>query len=165
MSPLSPLGECSLISISAEGNPDEEKIGAFGVGQYLGPLTTCVQYLFLLGFYSLFSVTEEPFVTSGGGCSSVAYMLNPEPSHRSMDGLLLEGWKGPGLFRRLSLSTACNPILNNSYLLAEESCLKLNTLSGRALRCLYANLSLHRPLLTLFGSWHRLSRSWPGSPK
>ncbi|KAF8581823.1 hypothetical protein K439DRAFT_1513339 [Ramaria rubella] len=32
----------------AEGNPDEEKIGAFGVG-----------------FYSLFSVTEEPFVKSG----------------------------------------------------------------------------------------------------
>ncbi|TFK25484.1 hypothetical protein FA15DRAFT_703591 [Coprinopsis marcescibilis] len=32
----------------AEGNPDEEKIGAFGVG-----------------FYSLFSVTEDPFVTSG----------------------------------------------------------------------------------------------------
>jgi hypothetical protein len=32
----------------AEGNPDEEKIGAFGVG-----------------FYSLFSVTEEPFVSSG----------------------------------------------------------------------------------------------------
>ncbi|KAF5355265.1 hypothetical protein D9758_006047 [Tetrapyrgos nigripes] len=31
----------------AEGNPDEEKIGAFGVG-------------------NLFSVTEEPFVTSGG---------------------------------------------------------------------------------------------------
>ncbi|KIY52910.1 hypothetical protein FISHEDRAFT_63575 [Fistulina hepatica ATCC 64428] len=33
----------------AEGNPDEDKIGAFGVG-----------------FYSLFSVTENPFVTSGG---------------------------------------------------------------------------------------------------
>ncbi|KAH9061937.1 hypothetical protein EDB87DRAFT_1674160 [Lactarius vividus] len=33
----------------AEGNPDEEKIGAFGVG-----------------FYSLFSITEEPWVTSGG---------------------------------------------------------------------------------------------------
>ncbi|CAE6441272.1 unnamed protein product [Rhizoctonia solani] len=32
----------------AEGNPDEQKIGAFGVG-----------------FYSLFSVTEEPFVKSG----------------------------------------------------------------------------------------------------
>ncbi|CAG8561147.1 3105_t:CDS:10 [Paraglomus occultum] len=33
----------------AEGNPDEQKIGAFGVG-----------------FYSLFSVCEEPFVSSGG---------------------------------------------------------------------------------------------------
>ncbi|KAG8215924.1 hypothetical protein J3R82DRAFT_7898 [Butyriboletus roseoflavus] len=33
----------------AEGNPDEEKIGAFGVG-----------------FYSLFSATENPFVSSGG---------------------------------------------------------------------------------------------------
>ncbi|KAF8497460.1 hypothetical protein F5888DRAFT_1613660, partial [Russula emetica] len=32
----------------ADGNPDEEKIGAFGVG-----------------FYSLFSITEEPWVTSG----------------------------------------------------------------------------------------------------
>ncbi|RGB27756.1 hypothetical protein C1646_630205, partial [Rhizophagus diaphanus] len=33
----------------AEGNPDEQKIGAFGVG-----------------FYSLFAVTENPFVSSGG---------------------------------------------------------------------------------------------------
>jgi len=33
----------------AEGNPDEEKIGAFGVG-----------------FYSVFSVTDEPWVMSGG---------------------------------------------------------------------------------------------------
>jgi len=31
----------------AEGNPDEQKIGFFGVG-----------------FYSLFSITEEPFVVS-----------------------------------------------------------------------------------------------------
>ncbi|KAG0223448.1 hypothetical protein BGW41_005587 [Actinomortierella wolfii] len=35
----------------AEGNPDESKIGAFGVG-----------------FYSLFSICEEPFVMSGGEC-------------------------------------------------------------------------------------------------
>lgn len=33
---------------TAEGNPDEDKIGAFGVG-----------------FYALFSITEEPFVASG----------------------------------------------------------------------------------------------------
>ncbi|CAG8734523.1 549_t:CDS:2, partial [Funneliformis caledonium] len=33
----------------AEGNPDEHKIGAFGVG-----------------FYSLFSVCENPFISSGG---------------------------------------------------------------------------------------------------
>ncbi|KAJ1550235.1 hypothetical protein HK405_001091, partial [Cladochytrium tenue] len=35
----------------AEGNPDEQKIGFFGVG-----------------FYSLFSICEEPFVTSGDEC-------------------------------------------------------------------------------------------------
>ncbi|OBZ84104.1 hypothetical protein A0J61_07846 [Choanephora cucurbitarum] len=35
----------------AEGNPDEQKIGAFGVG-----------------FYSLFSVCENPFVISGSQC-------------------------------------------------------------------------------------------------
>ncbi|KAF8688692.1 hypothetical protein RHS03_09437, partial [Rhizoctonia solani] len=38
----------TYILLVAEGNPDEQKIGAFGVG-----------------FYSLFSVTEEPFVKSG----------------------------------------------------------------------------------------------------
>ncbi|CAB4438088.1 unnamed protein product [Rhizophagus irregularis] len=37
-----------LVKIT-EGNPDEQKIGAFGVG-----------------FYSLFSVSENPFVSSGG---------------------------------------------------------------------------------------------------
>ncbi|KAH6912025.1 hypothetical protein BKA70DRAFT_1266286 [Coprinopsis sp. MPI-PUGE-AT-0042] len=35
----------------AEGNPDEQKIGAFGVG-----------------FYTVFSVTNQPSVTSGGNC-------------------------------------------------------------------------------------------------
>jgi|SRR2546423_2083722 len=35
----------------AEGNPDEGKIGAFGVG-----------------FYSVFSISEDPFVSSGDQC-------------------------------------------------------------------------------------------------
>ena len=35
----------------AEGNPDEQKIGAFGVG-----------------FYSVFSICDEPFVSSGNQC-------------------------------------------------------------------------------------------------
>jgi len=37
----------------AEGNPDPEKIGAFGVG-----------------FYSVFSICEEPFISSGRSCMS-----------------------------------------------------------------------------------------------
>lgn len=57
----------SLHVILAEGNPDEEKIGAFGVGES----HHCLEPKKLLhgipvGFYSLFSVTEEPWVTSGG---------------------------------------------------------------------------------------------------
>jgi len=51
----------------AEGNPDEEKIGAFGVGKlehYLEIIDfSCMGSI---GFYSLFSITEEPWVTSGG---------------------------------------------------------------------------------------------------
>jgi hypothetical protein len=49
----------------AEGNPDEQKIGAFGVGP---STSTIVGSIFMMfpGFYSLFSVTEEPFVKSGG---------------------------------------------------------------------------------------------------
>ena len=35
----------------AEGNPDAEKIGAFGVG-----------------FYSVFSICDDPFVSSGNEC-------------------------------------------------------------------------------------------------
>jgi hypothetical protein len=46
---------------AADGNPDEDKIGAFGVG-----------------FYSLFSVTESPLVFSGGVC------LSPLPRCRSL---------------------------------------------------------------------------------
>ena len=51
---------------AAEGNPDEEKIGAFGVGVYTYSLHSLALLATNAGFYSLFSVTEEPFVTSGG---------------------------------------------------------------------------------------------------
>jgi hypothetical protein len=58
-----------LIYPSAEGNPDEEKIGAFGVGGSTSHLILKPSYFLntvSTGFYSLFSVTEEPWVTSGG---------------------------------------------------------------------------------------------------
>lgn len=57
---------------SAEGNPDEEKIGAFGVGGSKRYLET-INFLLtaFTGFYSLFSVTEEPWVTSGGTPTSL----------------------------------------------------------------------------------------------
>ncbi|KAG2182804.1 hypothetical protein INT44_005784, partial [Umbelopsis vinacea] len=48
--PFRPEDWARLKSI-AEGNPDEQKIGAFGVG-----------------FYSLFSICENPFVSSGQHC-------------------------------------------------------------------------------------------------
>ncbi|KIL68939.1 hypothetical protein M378DRAFT_21839 [Amanita muscaria Koide BX008] len=41
-------GDWNRLKKIAEGNPDEDKIGAFGVG-----------------FYSVFSITDTPFVTSG----------------------------------------------------------------------------------------------------
>ena len=52
---------------------------------------------YLVGFYSLFSVTEEPFVTSGG--TYPIYLLQTEEaslitSSRSVDGILLERQKG-----------------------------------------------------------------------
>lgn len=84
---------CKLTVIpSAEGNPDEEKIGAFGVGK-LPTFSRLLDGLTSVGFYSLFSITEEPFVTSGGAYlyiqlrSAIAATLH----FRSMDGFLLEG--------------------------------------------------------------------------
>jgi hypothetical protein len=52
---------------AAEGNPDEQKIGAFGVGELWMHVATYAKIFnySTLGFYSLFSVTEEPFVKSG----------------------------------------------------------------------------------------------------
>jgi hypothetical protein len=51
----------------AEGNPDVEKIGAFGVGR-LEHYLEIIDFLMhtSTGFYSLFSITEMPWVTSGG---------------------------------------------------------------------------------------------------
>ena len=71
----------TLIPDIAEGNPDEEKIGAFGVG-----------------FYSLFSVTEEPWVFSGGRVDlCLPFIDNPDAQCRSMDEFLLEGQEGPAV--------------------------------------------------------------------
>ena len=80
----------------AEGNPDEEKIGAFGVGAFT---SYSLHFLAVLasnpGFYSLFSVTEEPFVTSGGEsrprfCGAVYHMA-----------LQVNGWDSTGKTRRI----------------------------------------------------------------
>ena len=74
------VGSLETDVATAEGNPDEEKIGAFGVG-----------------FYSLFSVTEEPFITSGGKHGpSYRVVVLKRSILRSMDGLLLERQEGPG---------------------------------------------------------------------
>lgn len=58
--------ESLLIFYLAEGNPDEEKIGAFGVGVSPSICYVTTASTSVAGFYSLFSITEEPFVTSGG---------------------------------------------------------------------------------------------------
>jgi hypothetical protein len=57
----------------AEGNPDEQKIGFFGVG-----------------FYSLFSICEEPFVVSGKSCMAFYWVgdqlyARPGPAPIEMD--------------------------------------------------------------------------------
>src|SRR5882757_8147048 len=54
----------SYVSL-AEGNPDEEKIGAFGVGRLEHYLERPIfSHVASIGFYSLFSITQEPWVTS-----------------------------------------------------------------------------------------------------
>lgn len=68
---------------TAEGNPDEEKIGAFGVGM----LPTSRLMLLpktIAGFYSLFSVTEEPFVVSGGK-KYLSGLFHPSDSVKVME--------------------------------------------------------------------------------
>lgn len=63
------------------------------------PCASFAQRRFLLGFYSLFSVTEEPFVTSGGRFRPSWIMRSDHlfSHHRSMDALLLERRQGPGI--------------------------------------------------------------------
>jgi hypothetical protein len=82
-----------LNGVLAEGNPDEEKIGAFGVGRFEACSKPSTFLLGLpTGFYSLFSVTEKPWVFSGGTSISVSLSRNKQVVHtRSMDELLLEG--------------------------------------------------------------------------
>jgi hypothetical protein len=61
--PLSP----SHVLLAESSNPDEQKLGIFGVGRSKHYLDS-IHFLMhaSIGFYSLFSVTEEPWVTSGG---------------------------------------------------------------------------------------------------
>jgi hypothetical protein len=57
----------------ADGDPDEENIAACGVGRskhYLG--TIHLPTAAPAGFYSLFSVTEDPWVSSGGTPTSLS---------------------------------------------------------------------------------------------
>ncbi len=49
----------------AEGNPDEDKIGAFGVGAFQWSINVGITWQHNSGFYSVFSVTDTPFVASG----------------------------------------------------------------------------------------------------
>jgi hypothetical protein len=82
-------------SVSAEGNPDEEKIGAFGVGkQVFGSRSSRIHGVAILGFYSLFSITEEPFVKSGGKFSSSDAKL-------AIDFVQINGWAFTGRTRKI----------------------------------------------------------------
>jgi hypothetical protein len=51
---------------AADGNPNEENVGAFGVGNRTPLIMLVDSHRRTAGFYSVFSVTEEPLVTSGG---------------------------------------------------------------------------------------------------
>ena len=49
------------------GNTDSRAIGAFGVGGSMtSPLLDTTTVTLLLGFYSVFSVTDKPSITSEG---------------------------------------------------------------------------------------------------
>ena len=76
----------------AEGNPDEEKIGAFGVGMVSTPRCWLLPHS-IQGFYSLFSVTDDPMVTSGGAHTvHISYSTLPCPK--------TSGWRFTGKTRR-----------------------------------------------------------------
>jgi hypothetical protein len=78
----------------AEGNPDEDKIGAFGVGKsFILRLIEHTSHNSSIGFYSLFSITEEPFVTSGSMPSTSQTEHLFIDFCRPMDGFPLE--EGP----------------------------------------------------------------------
>ncbi|KAG6335719.1 hypothetical protein ID866_3377 [Astraeus odoratus] len=73
----------------AEGNPDEEKIGAFGVG-----------------FYSLFSVTENPFVSSGGHGMQFYWKDNKDQLHVRRGDLPSKGNSDPWTTFEMTLREA-----------------------------------------------------------
>ncbi|KAL4076679.1 hypothetical protein V8B97DRAFT_2021990 [Scleroderma yunnanense] len=89
----------------AEGNPDEEKIGAFGVG-----------------FYSLFSVTENPFVSSGGHGMQFYWKDNKDQLHVRRGDLPSKGNPDPWTTFEMTLREASSvpPAFNLMRFLASS---------------------------------------------
>ena len=107
------------------------------------------------GFYSLFSVTEEPFVTSGG-LSIIQYQfMYLIKLRRSMDGFLLEGQEGPSEYYCVLLAG----VLANKSLssLPAGGCARVPTATrGQPSRWSFASLlPYHSPLTSRDSLHHR----------
>lgn len=77
---------------AADGNPNEENVGAFGVGNRDALIMLVDSHKRIAGFYSVFSVTEEPLVTSGGIFNSFRFLRHILTGYsRPVDAILLEG--------------------------------------------------------------------------
>lgn len=83
----------------AEGNPDEEKIGAFGVGVY----AFLVEIRTLFSHFSkvsiAYSLLRKNHLLHRVVCCQLAYSsLCTDRPDRTMDGISLEGQERPGIW-------------------------------------------------------------------